>query len=115
MLGKQLWPGYLPQAQPKLSGGPTFWVVSAQAQHHLIVLPLPTYLQQKGYSLYSKSALAPLQVHTISDHTFFSSNYSVTPLKDVCQNRGLKVEGNKRALIACLEEHDTTSGVSGAG
>ena len=114
MLGMQLRPGCLPQALPELSGGPTSWVVSAQAQRRLIML-LPTNLRRMGYSLHSESTLAPLQVHTISDTTFFSSNHSVTLLKDVCRNRGLKVGGNKRALIARLEEHDTISGVSSAG
>jgi hypothetical protein len=35
-------------------------------------------------------------------------------LKEACRKRGLKLEGNKGALIARLEEHDTASGVSGA-
>ncbi|KAH8981784.1 hypothetical protein EDB86DRAFT_417908 [Lactarius hatsudake] len=44
-----------------------------------------------------------------ADLTLLSSKHSVAQLKDACRTRGLKVGGNKGALIARLEEHDASS------
>ncbi|KAH8990360.1 hypothetical protein EDB92DRAFT_1946696 [Lactarius akahatsu] len=44
-----------------------------------------------------------------ADPTLLSSKRSVAQLKDACRTRGLKVGGNKGALIARLNEHDVSS------
>ena len=98
--------GSPPLALPELRGDPTcptgptlcWWLVSP-------VWQMP--LWQMKTSLPSESCC--VFVCLVDGLTvFLSSKLSVTLLKGKCQERGLKVGGNKGVLIARLEEHDGT-------
>ncbi|KAN0139095.1 hypothetical protein V8E53_003097, partial [Lactarius tabidus] len=65
-------------------------------------------------SLVSSRRVSHVSTRPATDGTHPTyAKHSVTRLKDFCRERGLKVGGNKGALIARLEEHETVSpGVS---